>query len=96
MLYQLGRPRLSIVLALVALAGTPRAQGAVHLQWRPTLSSSVVGDVVEIGLYAVSDTGSDPPIAGLRTGLSLATLRTGLSLVTLVTFVALFALGADR
>ncbi len=65
MLYQLGRPRLLIVMALVALAGTPRAQGAVQLQWRPTLSSSVVGDVVEIGLYAVSDTDSDLPIAGL-------------------------------
>lgn len=65
MLYQLGRPGLLIVTALVALAGTPRAQGAVQLQWRPTLSSSVVGDVLEISLYAVSASGSDQPIAGL-------------------------------
>lgn len=66
MLYALGRLRLSIVTTLVALAGTPRAQGAVQLQWRPTFSSSVVGDVLEIGLYAVSSSGSDQPIAGLQ------------------------------
>ena len=66
MLYTLGRLRLSIVTTLVALAGTPRAQGAIELQWRPTLSSSVVGDVLEIGLYAVSDSGLDQPIAGLE------------------------------
>ena len=66
MLYTLGRLRLSIVTTLVALAGAPRAQGAIELQWRPTISSSVVGDVLEIGLYAVSDSGLDQPIAGLE------------------------------
>jgi len=56
----------SVVLALVmVLATAAAASGAVDLEWRPAYQIVHSGDTVRIGLYAVSDSGSDWPISAM-------------------------------
>ncbi len=42
------------------------ADGAVNLEWRPPSQNAAVNDIAEIGLYAVSDSGSDQSIAAIE------------------------------
>jgi hypothetical protein len=44
---------------------SPAAQAAVNLEWRPIRLSTVVGDIVEARLFAVSDSEADVPISGM-------------------------------
>lgn len=58
--------RAVIFLALVAIVSLATAvTAAVNLEWRPADQRVHVGDTVSIGLYAVSDSGSDWPISAM-------------------------------
>jgi hypothetical protein len=56
------------VVLTVATAGT--ALGAVDLELRPSSQTVQIGDTFDLGLYAVSDSGSDEPVGQIRAVLS--------------------------
>lgn len=41
-------------------------QASIRLEWRPSQSAVAVGDTVDIGLYAVSNSANPEPICGLQ------------------------------
>lgn len=44
---------------LVLIASASRARASINLEWRPSAQTVVVGGTVNVGFYAVSDSGSD-------------------------------------
>ncbi len=65
-------PRLIVAVfaALLSCALTATARAAVDLEWRPAKQAALVGDVVDIGLYAVSDNQSDQTVGAVGVILS--------------------------
>lgn len=71
MYWRIHRPiRLAAAVLSLAYGLSPEADAAVNLEWRPTRLSSVVGDIIEVRLFAVSDTGEDAPTSGMTVVLS--------------------------
>lgn len=58
--------RAVIFLALMAISSATCVTGAVNLEWRSADLRVHVGDTVSVGLYAVSDSGSDWPISAME------------------------------
>ena len=58
------RPRILALLTggFLAVCASP-VQANVNLEWRPPFQAAVVGGIVEIGLYAVSDDETDQLIS---------------------------------
>lgn len=52
-------PVLIVVMVAVCASGT---KADINLQWRPANQTVVVGDLVDMGLFAVSDDGTDQPL----------------------------------
>ncbi len=65
------QPWMLILMTGLAWTGSaPSVRADVHLEWRPGTQQVGVGDYVYIGLYAVSDDGTDQAVGGVDAILS--------------------------
>ncbi|MHC5110208.1 MAG: hypothetical protein ACYTHJ_10060 [Planctomycetota bacterium] len=57
------RTAILVAVGVSLSTGSANVRAEVGLEWRPSVQSVDVGQTVEVGLYAVSETGVDRPIA---------------------------------
>ncbi len=55
----------ALVMTVLPLPGASRSEAAVNLEWRPVRQTVEVGEMVEIALYAVADSGLDESVAAI-------------------------------